>query len=190
MDYQDKMFERYAIEVPRQIEMALSDYIHAAAWSHGRCRSRTFDRIDFRKLYETLTMGAASSAPLQAQGRTLAVASIFKPWSTFPTCLMQNERHLNERLVEYYQTYYPDTVDYRGFVGLNEANSTATEPHDPAPFFFLFVVGTLFDALSFSRSHFHTVGGTEYVEPVQSNEEAIGLDLYASESRRKALSTA
>lgn len=101
------------------------------------------------------------------------------------------ERETFEREArEYYQTYYPDTVDYRGFVGLNEANSTATEPHDPAPFFFLFVVGTMFDALSFSRSHFHTVGGTEYVEPVQSNEEAIGLDLYASESRRKALSTA
>ena len=78
------MFELYAIEADHQIEMALSDYIHAAAWIHGRCRSRTFDRINFRELYETLTMVTTSSTPLQAPGSNAGGGLAFQAMEYFP----------------------------------------------------------------------------------------------------------
>ncbi|GAX12250.1 hypothetical protein FisN_1Hh181 [Fistulifera solaris] len=66
----------------------------------------------------------------------------------------------------YYEEYYP-SVDYRGFVGFNFENSTSLEPRLNASFYF----------------------PIHYMEPVLSNEAAIGLDYHASGVRQKTVLT-
>jgi len=62
---------------------------------------------------------------------------------------------------EYYETYYPH-FEYRGFIGFENASSTTLTPRSVQDFYF----------------------PIHYMEPVEGNEAACGLDYHASGSRK------
>lgn len=117
-DQQDQ-FARSALDLVTKIEIAWEDYVTAAAWIHGRCRNRKFDRVDFREMYEYLVF---SGLDFQA--------------AQFDPNITHDERDEAEAEARaFYKENYP-SVDYQGFVGLNFENSTTVEPRLNASYYF------------------------------------------------------
>lgn len=116
---QEAQFSRSSLDLIRKIEGAWEDYVTAASWIHGRCRSRNFDRIEFREMYEYLV---DSGLDFQA--------------AQFDPNITHDERDGAEAEARYfYAESYPQ-VDYQGFVGFNFDNSTSLEPRLDADFYF------------------------------------------------------
>ena len=116
---QEDQFTRSALDLINKIEDAWKDYVTAAAWIHGRCRNRNFDRVEFREMYEYLV-----SSGLDFQ------AAHFDPNITHDE---RDEAEAEARA--FYEDNYP-SVNYRGFVGFNCENSTTVEPRLNASYYF------------------------------------------------------
>ena len=81
-----------------------------------------------------------------------------------PNITMEERPAAEQEAREFYEEFYPDFT-YRGFVGFNTENSTTLEERWEADFYF----------------------PIHYMEPVVSNEPAIGLDYHASGSRKRTV---
>ena len=116
---QTTQFERRALDLENQIQRAWEDYETAASWIHGRCRTRTFSRQDFRQTYEYLINSGLSFQAAQ-----------------FDPNITHDERPAaEEEARRFYESNYP-TVNYRGFVGFNYDNSTQLDPRHNASYYF------------------------------------------------------
>lgn len=145
---QQDQFQRMAVDLTNKIEGAWADYVVAAGTIHGRCRGRNFTRVDFRDLYEYLLGGGLSFQAAQ-----------------FDPNITRDQRAAAEAEARaYYQANYPE-VDYRGFMGLEYANSTILEPRPQEDFYF----------------------PIHYMEPIPGNTMAIDLDYHSSGSRRQTV---
>lgn len=116
---QNDSFDRNAIDLVNKISSSWSDYVNAAGMIHGRCRSRSFTRADFRDLYEYLIGGG-----LQFQ------AAQFDPNIT-----REEREYYEAEARQYYAENYPH-VEYRGIIGFEYANSTSLEPRSQQDFYF------------------------------------------------------
>jgi signal transduction histidine kinase len=112
-------FDNQAQDLVNRIERAWEDYVTAASWIHGRCRSRSFSRKDFRETYEYLIN---SGLDFQA--------------AQFDPNITHAERPAAEEEARaFYAENYPQ-IDYRGFVGFNYDNSTMLDPRNESDFYF------------------------------------------------------
>jgi signal transduction histidine kinase len=112
-------FDNQAQDLVNRIERAWEDYVTAASWIHGRCRSRSFSRKDFRETYEYLIN---SGLDFQA--------------AQFDPNITHAERpEAEEEARAFYAENYPH-IDYRGFVGFNYDNSTMLDPRNESDFYF------------------------------------------------------
>jgi hypothetical protein len=116
---QEDQFTRSSLNLVNKIQHAWEDYTTAAAWVHGRCRNRRFDRVEFHEMYEYLVSSGLDFQALQ-----------------FDPNITHNEREEAEAEARaYYEENHPN-VDYRGFTGLNFENSTTPEPRLNASYYF------------------------------------------------------
>jgi signal transduction histidine kinase len=116
---QRDQFDRRALDLVNQIQRAWEDYVTAAAWIHGQCRSRGFTRTDFRQTYEYLINSGLSFQAAQFD----------------PNITHAERPAAEEEARKFYDDNYP-TVNYRGFIGFNYDNSTSLDPRNDAPFYF------------------------------------------------------
>lgn len=145
---QVSLFDRRADDLVNRIQRSTDDYVTAAAWIHGRCRGRNFTRADFRQTYEYLINSGLNFQAAQFD----------------PNITNEERPAVEEEARKFYEANYP-TVNYRGFVGFNDVNSTSLEPRNEAEFYF----------------------PIHYMEPVVGNEPAIDLDYHASGSRKETV---
>ena len=116
---QAEAFDRNAIDVVNKIGSSWSDYVNAAAIIHGRCRTRTFSRADFRDLYEYLIGGGLDFQAAQFD----------------PNITREEREYYEEEARQFYAENYPH-VEYRGIIGFEYANSTTLEPRSEQDFYF------------------------------------------------------
>jgi CHASE1-domain containing sensor protein len=145
---QESLFERHADDLVNRIQRSIEDYVTAASWIHGRCRGRNFTREEFRQTYEYLINSGLDFQAAQFD----------------PNITNEERPAAEEEAREFYEQNYP-SVNYRGFVGFNYANSTSLEPRNQADHYF----------------------PIHYMEPVIGNEPAIDLDYHASGSRKQTV---
>jgi len=118
-DEQQSQFERSAIDLVNKIQTAWEDYVVAASWLHGQCRSRNFDRADFRQMYEYLT---SSGLDFQA--------------AQFDPNITRDEREAVEAEARaFYEENYPH-INYTGFMGFEYDNSTVLERRSQQDYYF------------------------------------------------------
>lgn len=116
---QSDQFSRRSKDLVNKLQRAWEEYVTAAAWIHGRCRSRNFTRADFRETYEYLINSGLSFQAAQ-----------------FDPNITRDEREEAEAEArDYYAKNYPH-FEYDGFVGFNTANQTQLEPRWQADFYF------------------------------------------------------
>lgn len=116
---QEDQFERSAVDLVNKIVAAWDDYVIAAGTIHGRCRTREFTRAQFRDLYEYLV---ASGLHFQA--------------AQFDPRISMDEREAEElEARQYYEEFYPE-IEYRGFIGFENASSTSLEPRSKQDFYY------------------------------------------------------
>eukprot|EP00522_Entomoneis_paludosa_P009722 CAMPEP_0172449970 /NCGR_PEP_ID=MMETSP1065-20121228/8521_1 /TAXON_ID=265537 /ORGANISM="Amphiprora paludosa, Strain CCMP125" /LENGTH=896 /DNA_ID=CAMNT_0013201733 /DNA_START=27 /DNA_END=2717 /DNA_ORIENTATION=- len=116
---QEDEFNRSAQDLVQKVEAAWDDYVTAASWIHGQCRDRTFDRMEFRQMFEYFQNAGLDFQAMQ-----------------FDPNITHDDRDFYEQEArDFYAEYHPQ-VNYRGFIGFNTANATSLEPRWPAPFYF------------------------------------------------------
>lgn len=112
-------FNNRAEDLVKELRRAWEDYVTAASWIHGQCRTRNFTRADYRRMYEYLV-----GSGLQFK------AAQFDPNITHA------ERPVAEAEARaFYSQHYPH-VEYRGIVGFETSNSTVLEPRSEQDFYF------------------------------------------------------
>ena len=112
-------FDRRADDLVNRIQRSWEDYSTAAAWIHGRCRSRNFTRADFRVAYEYLINAGLKFQALQFD----------------PNITNEERPSFEEAARIFYEENYP-SVEYQGFTGFNYDNSSSLEPRLEAAFYF------------------------------------------------------
>lgn len=115
---QVEQFDRRAEDLVNQIRRSWQDYLSAAAWVHGRCKSRTTTRAEFYEIYEYLIKSGLDFLSVHFDRNTTHA----------------ERSGLEEETRQWVEEYWP-TINYSGFVGLNYANSTSFEPRLPADYY-------------------------------------------------------
>lgn len=115
---QEEAFDRNAVDLVNKISGSWSDYVNAAGIIHGRCRTRTFSRADFRDLYEYLIAGGLDFQAAQFD----------------PNITRDEREYYEEEARQYYAENYPH-VEYRGIIGFEYANSTTLEPRSQQDYY-------------------------------------------------------
>ncbi|KAL3909884.1 MAG: hypothetical protein SGILL_007910, partial [Bacillariaceae sp.] len=111
-------FTRSAQSTIAKIQDSFKEYVDAAAMIHAMCRHHTFDRRDFRELYEYMIDSGLQFKAMQ-----------------FDPNITHAERPAAEAEARaFYAQHYPH-VDYQGFRGFN-GNSTSLAPRWNQSFYF------------------------------------------------------
>jgi hypothetical protein len=116
---QTDQFERLAEDLVTQIQRAWQDYVTAAAWIHGRCRTRNFTRADFRQTYEYLVGSGLDFQAAQFD----------------PNITREGRAGAETEARDFYAKHYPH-IEYRGIIGFETANSTKPVPRSEQDYYF------------------------------------------------------
>jgi len=158
---QNEQFQSSATETIRIIETAWSEYVAAGSYLHQACRR------DVDSGY-SITRQRFREVYEHMQRHVDVQAVEFAPNVT-----QQERSTLEAESRSFYAKFYPDNdrINYRGIIGF-EPNATTGE------------------LLLQERTEQDFYFPAHFVEPVESNEAAIDLDLYSSQVRAESINTA